>query len=1076
LRRLALLFLLVTAAVHAQAPRPAAVSPSVVARVDRLIAAAEDSETPAERRTAAAEALSISRRAGYTRGVGLAQYEAALATYFAGEPGAEAQFERAAATARRARDPKTEGTALAWQGMAATDAGPDAQARGVALMRAGLAVHRAQAGPEGQRNSLTPLNLLANYYRFVGEPDSARVLFEETVRTAVALGDGEAEGRALYAVADLQRAAGDVVPAARAYRRAERLATDAGDEARADLARLGLARIDAAQGQTDAAARAFRRLADAGRLGGALGYASEPLVDLGALYEAQNRPAQALAAYREMARAADDAGVPYAHDLANVYAAGVLFRLGRRTDARAALHPSADSLLSMGTSQEVSAAVYRLFATEARLDGRPAEAVAFARQATEAADGADDAGAARDAYAELAESLDASGDARGALRAFRRSAALTDSLRSTAQARAVGRAEGETARAAAEAQSRQARLGAGALAALLALGAAGGGVYRRTVRRNARDADARTAEIARQAGELEAANADLAQTNAVVREAQDAQARFFQTASHELRTPLTLTLGPLDDLRQTPLGADAQRSADLAHANATRLARLVDELLDTARLDAGEMPHRPVRTDLVGLASGVAARFADAAARDGVTLTAHVPAGTLDAVVDGEALDRALANLVANALRHTPRGGHVEVRASAAHGEARLAVVDTGSGVAADALPHVFDRFYRADETSGIGTGLGLALAKEWTERDGGRVEVVSAPGAGATFTLVLPLADPHALPESGSGLAVDPRPTAIQPVSEARDAEAPDADLPDAEALVVLVAEDHDDLRAYVAGHLARIGGSRPVHVVEAADGEAALALAIDLVPDLVVSDVMMPRRDGMSLARALKADVRTSHVPVLLLTARADAASQVEGYTSGADGYLAKPFSADVLRAQAAGLVAERQRLRDRYAAALRPALPRGGLDGGGRDGSGLVLTGDGLDGASSDGRRAGMEPADPTLSPAETRFLDAVDAAIALGVGDALFGAETLAEALALSPRQLARKLKALSGDTPGRRLRRARVEAGAALLAAGTHSVKEVAASVGYADDEGFRRAFVAVRGGLPSAIADTLAEA
>ena len=1041
--------------------------------MDRLIAAAEASETPAERRAAAADALDVSRRAGYARGVGLAQYEAALATYFAGEPGAEAQFARAAATARRARDPKTEGTALAWQGMAATDGGPAEVPRGVALMRAGLDVHRRQGGPEGQRNALTPLSLLANHYRFVGEPDSARALFEETVRNAVALGDGEAEGRALYAVADLQRAAGDVVPAARAYRRAERLAVEAGDEPRADLARLGLARIDAAQGQTDAAARAFRRLADAGRLGGALGYASEPLVDLGALFEAQNRPAQALAAYREMARTAGAAGVPYARDLANVYAAGVLFRGGRRAEARASLHPSADSLLSMGTSQEVSAAIYRLFATEARLDGRPSEAVAFARRAAEAADGADDAGAARDAYAELAESLDASGDASGALRAFRRSAALTDSLRSTAQARAVGRAEGETARAAAEAQSRQARLGAGALAVLLALGAVGAGFYRRTVRRNARDAGARAAEIARQADALEAANADLAQTNAIVREARDAQARFFQTASHELRTPLTLTLGPLDDLRRTPLAADAQRAADLAHASATRLARLVDELLDTARLDAGEMPHRPARTDLAGLASGVAARFADAAARDGVTLTTRVPAGTLDAVVDAEALDRALANLVANALRHTPRGGRVEVRASAAQGEARVSVEDTGSGIAPDALPHVFDRFYRADETAGVGTGLGLALAKEWTERDGGRVEAVSAPGAGATFTLVLPLADPHAAPVVDAGLAAEGRSGAVQPVREAPDAEVPDIEMPDAEALVVLVAEDHDDLRAYVASHLARIGGGRPVHVVEAADGEAALALALDLVPDLVVSDVMMPRRDGMSLARALKADVRTSHVPVLLLTARADAASQVEGFASGADGYLAKPFSADVLRAQATALVAERQRLRDRYATARRPSRSGGGLDG---DGFARPFTGDGLDGASSDGRRAGAEPEDPTLSPAEARFLDAVDAAIAAGVGDALFGAETLGEALALSPRQLARKLKALSGDTPGRRLRRARVEAGAALLAAGTHSVKEAASAVGYADDEGFRRAFVAVRGGLPSAIADTSVEA
>ncbi|HEX8298159.1 MAG TPA: histidine kinase dimerization/phospho-acceptor domain-containing protein, partial [Rubricoccaceae bacterium] len=690
LRPLAALWLLIAVTAHAQSPQPSSVSPAVVARVDRLIAAAEESATPTERRAAAVEALALSRRAGYARGIGLAQYEAALATYFAGEPGAEAQFARAAATARHARDPKTEGTALAWQGMAATDAGPTAAARGVALMRAGLAVHRRQGGAEGQRNALTPLNLLANYYRYVGQGDSARVLFEESARTAAALGDPEQEGRALTAAADLQRTAGSLASAARTYRRAERLAVQVGDTARADLARLGLARIDAAQGESDAAERALRRLARDNRLGGSLGYTTDPFVDLGVLYQSRGESERALAAYRDMARKADADGVPYARDLARIYSASVLFALGRAQDARAALHPASDSLLSMGTAPEVSAVVYRLLATEARLAGRTPEAVAFARQAVQAADAARDAAGARDATAELALSLEAGGDTAGALAAFRRSAALTDSLRSTGQARALGRAEGEAERAAAQAQRHQARLGAGALAALLVLGALGGAFYTRTVRRNARDADARNAEIARQAAALEAANADLAQTNTVVREAQDAQARFFQTASHELRTPLTLTLGPLDDLRRTPLTTDGQRSADLAHANASRLARLVDELLDAARLDAGEMPHRPTRTDLVGLVTGVAARFADLAARDGVVLTAHTPAGTLDADIDAETLDRALGNLVANALRYTPRGGRVGVRLSVTGGEARLAVEDTGTGIAPDALPHVF--------------------------------------------------------------------------------------------------------------------------------------------------------------------------------------------------------------------------------------------------------------------------------------------------------------------------------------------------------------------------------------------------
>ncbi len=181
-RALALL-VLTCAAAHAQTPRP--VPPAVVARVDSLLTAADESAPP-ERRALAAQARTLAQRAGYARGVAVAEYQTALATYFAGEPGAEALFATSAATARRARDPRTEGTALAWQGMAATDGGPDQQARGVALMRAGLAVHERQGGADGQRNALVPLNLLANYYRYVGQGDSARAMFEQSARTAAA--------------------------------------------------------------------------------------------------------------------------------------------------------------------------------------------------------------------------------------------------------------------------------------------------------------------------------------------------------------------------------------------------------------------------------------------------------------------------------------------------------------------------------------------------------------------------------------------------------------------------------------------------------------------------------------------------------------------------------------------------------------------------------------------------------------------------------------------------------------------------------------------------------------------------
>ena len=770
------------------------------------------------------------------------------------------------------------------------------------------------------------------------------------------------------------------------------------------------------------------------------GFASGYYDRLGNLYRDAGQFADAAGSYGDaydVLEGTDLVSIRYGY---RVKQAGALFDAGRDEEARRLLQPAADSVLAGAPLPDAYVVALTLLAREARLAGRHGEAARLALDAAVAAEESGLVREARDAYAERAAALEAAGNPAGALEAFRQSTALSDSLTDQAQAREVGRLQAEATfedeRQVATSRRQQLVWGLAAVLVLAALAALGTTLYLRAVRRQRTQTEAQAAALEDANATLAETNGDLEVANRMLADARETQARSFQAISHEVRTPLTLAAGPVADLARGLHGAlpDAARDAvGTVQRSLSRLGRLIDDLLDAARLDAGQAPHRPEPGDLAALVRRTAATFEAHAEREAVDLEVVTP-DLFPATFDPVALERSLGNVLANALRHTPTGGRVRVALEAGGGSARVSVADTGPGVPADHLPHLFDRFYRADERAGVGSGLGLSLASEWMAHHGGHVEVESEPGAGATFTLVLPLEDVAVV----SGDSVSP-PSPTPTVDTALE------DAGDSDALVVLVAEDNAEVRAYVASHLARVGGagfSEPVRVLEAGDGQAALQAALEAVPDLVVSDVMMPTMDGVELTAALKADARTSHVPVLLLTARADAEGRVAGFEAGADGYLAKPFDPEALRAQAAALVAERRRLRDWFSAHAG-------------------------DGASVDGSALEVAAPEPALAPLDREFVRRVDAQIAARLGDGGFGATQLAADLDLSERQLRRKLKAITGETPGARLRRCRIEAGASFLEAGTHSVKEAAAAVGYADAEGFRRAFVALRGHQPS---------
>jgi signal transduction histidine kinase len=416
-------------------------------------------------------------------------------------------------------------------------------------------------------------------------------------------------------------------------------------------------------------------------------------------------------------------------------------------------------------------------------------------------------------------------------------------------------------------------------------------------------------EVIQRSRELAAANLGLREANAQLGELDKAKTAFFSNVSHEFRTPLTLMLGPLEGSLEDPhepLGPGQKARLQLVHDNALRLLKLVNALLDFSRLEAGRLRGRFAPLDLSTYTAELAGMFQSAAMGAGLRLVIDCPRPMAPVWVDRDMWEKVVPNLVSNAFKFTLTG-EIAVRMRDDVDHVTLEVADTGIGIPEVELPRIFERFHRVESAVGRtyeGTGIGLALVKELVELHGGRVTVSSTVGQGTTFRVEIPRGFAHLPPDAVSQEAAVPRAgqEAFAHMAEAshwKGADATPGKPPPPAAGThrprVLVVDDNPDLRGYIAGLLS---SSYVVHT--AGDGVEGLALVRAERPDLVVSDVMMPRLDGHGLVRELRADPHTASTPVILLSARAGEDSTVEGLAAGSDDYLAKPFSARELLAR--------------------------------------------------------------------------------------------------------------------------------------------------------------------------------
>ncbi|QRN95145.1 response regulator [Archangium violaceum] len=393
-----------------------------------------------------------------------------------------------------------------------------------------------------------------------------------------------------------------------------------------------------------------------------------------------------------------------------------------------------------------------------------------------------------------------------------------------------------------------------------------------------------------------------------------AKTTFFSNISHEFRTPLTLMLGPVEHLlagNAGPMPEAARSELEVLHRNAGRLLRLVNTLLDFSRLEAGRLEAHYAPLELSALTADLASSFRSTVERAGLELTVDCPPLSRPVYLDRDSWEKVVLNLISNAFKFTFEG-EISVRTRERNGRAVLEVKDTGTGIAASELPRIFERFHRVKDTRSRtheGTGIGLSLVQELVELHGGTVSVDSTEGQGTTFTIELPFDSVHLPPErirAPDTLRATTTGAApyIQEASRWSNEEVPGprAPRPDNAPVTgspprgrVLLADDNADMRDYIRRVL-----SSEFEVEAVADGQAALESALAHPPDLVLSDVMMPRLDGVGLLRALRAAPHTKDLPILLLSARAGEEATLEGLASGADDYLIKPFSARELLAR--------------------------------------------------------------------------------------------------------------------------------------------------------------------------------
>ncbi|TFG98865.1 MAG: response regulator, partial [Calditrichales bacterium] len=551
--------------------------------------------------------------------------------------------------------------------------------------------------------------------------------------------------------------------------------------------------------------------------------------------------------------------------------------------------------------------------------------------------------------------------------------------------------------------------------------------------------DERTDEIIVQNRRLEEQAEKLKEMDAT-------KSRFFANISHEFRTPLTLIIGPVEEMLSNSFKGSTEKSFRTILLNAKRLLRLINQLLDLSKLDSGQMKLSAAAGDLSSFLKGILFSFSSYAEIKQIHLQyiEQQPSGLI--YFDNDKIEKIAYNLISNALKFTPAGGYITLTVKDYTGTAQnypegaveIIIYDSGIGIDKAYLSNVFERFVQGNPVriSGKGgSGIGLALTRELVEQHHGEIHISSEPNEGTAVSIILPKGKNHLTPDqivvlpNSDHIKIHTVDLVLAGIDESiRTSDLSSASLIKDDPALIMVIEDHPDVRSYICEHL-----TETYQVEEAVDGESGLEKSIKMIPDLIISDIMMPGMDGYELTAKLKSNPVTSHIPIILLTARASDKDRIQGLELGADDYLIKPFNVRELLVRIKNLISVRRDLREFFKKELS------------------------------------FQPNQTDHFTMDNKFIGDVCRIIESHISDPALNTDFVQKRMSMSQRQFYRKIHALTGQSPGQLIRSMRLKQARQILGKGGSNISQIAFEVGFTNLSYFSKCFRDQYGKLPSEI-------